>query len=225
MPSESWQPSSAHLACPISHDWRGQATRKGDHAALADELGDHPDAVNAACGPKGWPPLLHAVYSRISTGNPDWSTVETVKVLLDRGADPNDGQLLYNNGIGGQNHDDPAHLPLLVGYGLGTQQDGPWYRRLGDQLRDPAELRCDTPEPTKPMSYGKHSRSTPNFSRGSAANIAGSARTSLRNMTPCSTSSSATAPTPTSLTPTSAPRHGDGPTTRATPRPPATSTL
>lgn len=159
----------------------------GDHRALAVELGNHPDAVNEPCGPNNWPPLLYAVYSRISTGNADWSTIETVKVLLDHGADPNagflwrglvppftaltgafgggegrqawhpdrlaiarllldagadpnDGQLLYNNGIGGQNHDDPAHLELLVQYGLGTQRSGPWYQRLGDQLRDPAEL-------------------------------------------------------------------------------------
>lgn len=65
------------------------------------------------------------------------------RLLLEAGADPNDGQALYNNGIGGQNHDDPAHLELLVEYGLGTNQDGPWYQRLGQQLRDPSELLYD----------------------------------------------------------------------------------
>ncbi len=162
----------------------------GNHQALAAELDNHPDAVNEPCGPNDWPPLLYAVYSRIVTDNPDWSAIETVKLLLERGADPNagflwrgltppftaltgafgggeshqpwhterleiarllldagadpnDGQLLYNNGIGGQNHDNPAYLELLVQYGLGTQQDGPWYQRLGDQLRDPAELLYD----------------------------------------------------------------------------------
>ncbi|MDW3178726.1 MAG: Imm1 family immunity protein [Acidimicrobiia bacterium] len=162
----------------------------GDHQALAAQLDIHPDAINEPCGPNGWPPLLYAVYSRISTDNPDWSAIETVKLLLDRGADPNsgflsrglvppftaltgafgggeshqpwhterleiarlvldagadpnDGQLLYNNGIGGQNHDNPSYLELLVEYGLGAQQQGPWYERLGDQLRDPAELLYD----------------------------------------------------------------------------------
>ncbi len=162
----------------------------GDHDALASLLDADPDATNKISGPNQWPPLLYATYSRISTTNPSWSAVETVRVLLDRGADPNagflwrglvppftaltgafgggeshqarrierlaiarllldaeadpnDGQLLYNNGIGGQNHDDPSHLQLLVEYGLGSQRNGPWYQRLGGQLREPSELLYD----------------------------------------------------------------------------------
>ncbi len=161
----------------------------GDHQGLAAMLDGQPGSANEPCGPNGWPPLLYAVYSRVSTDNPDWSAVETVKVLLDRGADansgflwrgnvppftaltgtsgggesneakhaerleiarllldagadPNDGQLLHN-GNGGKNHDDPTYLELLVEYGLGTQQNGPWYQRFGKQLRDPAELLYD----------------------------------------------------------------------------------
>jgi len=68
------------------------------------------------------------------------------RLLLEAGADPNDGQALYNNGIGGQNHDDPTHLELLVEFGLGTNKDGPWSQRLGDQLREPAELLYDEVE-------------------------------------------------------------------------------
>ncbi len=164
----------------------------GDHRALAIELDAEPRLVTEPCGPNLWPPLLYAVFSRIDAAwigadNNHWSTVETVRLLLDRGAgpnagflwqglvppftaltgtfgngengeprhpdraeiarllleagaDPNDGQALYNNGIGGENHDDPSHLRLLHAYGLGTQQNGPWYERFGDKLLDPSEL-------------------------------------------------------------------------------------
>ncbi|MEM7286410.1 MAG: Imm1 family immunity protein [Actinomycetota bacterium] len=163
----------------------------GNHADLRRSLDAAPDSVNAAHGPNGWPLLLYATYSRITVvDEPDWSAVETVRLLLDRGADPNagflwrglvppftaltgalggggshqpwhpdrldisrllldagadpnDSQALYNNGIGGQNHDNPAHLQLLVEYGLGTQRHGPWYQQLSDRLRDPAELLYD----------------------------------------------------------------------------------
>ena len=162
----------------------------GDHGRLRTALGEAPAAVNAACGPNRWPPLLYATYSRVSGDSPACSAVDTVRLLLElgadpnagflwrglvppftaltgalgggedhqpwhpdrleiarllleAGADPNDGQGLYNNGIGGQNHDDPAHLQLLVDFGLGTRQGGPWYQRLGDRLREPAELLYD----------------------------------------------------------------------------------
>ena len=162
----------------------------GDHNRLRTILDETPNQVNAPCGPNQWPPLLYATYSRIRTDNPTWSPIETVRLLLDggadpnagflwrglvppftaltgalgggehhqpwhpdrlelaellldAGADPNDGQGLYNNGIGGQNHDNPAHLQLLVHHGLGTPQDGPWYQRLGDKLREPGELLYD----------------------------------------------------------------------------------
>ncbi len=165
----------------------------GDHRALASALDETPDAVNTKCGPNDWPPLFYAVYSRLTTDNPEWSAIETVKVLLsagadpnagffwrglvppftaltgaigggeshqawhperlelarlllEAGADPNDGQLLYNNGIGGQNHDDPSHLELLVEFGLGTDTNGPWYQRLGSQLREIDELLYDEVE-------------------------------------------------------------------------------
>ncbi len=162
----------------------------GDHQQLSELLDEYPEAITEECGPYDWPPLLYAIYSRIQTNDPDWSAPETVRVLLEReadpnagflwqdlvppftaltgtfgngeghqsrhpqrmqiarlllesGADPNDGQTLYNNGIGGENHDDPSHLELLLEFGLGSQQNGPWYERLGSQLRDPKELLYD----------------------------------------------------------------------------------
>ncbi len=58
------------------------------------------------------------------------------ELLLDRGADPNDGQTLYNRMFTAGND----HLQLLFGYGLGTATDGPWFRRLGEALETPAEM-------------------------------------------------------------------------------------
>jgi len=61
---------------------------------------------------------------------------ELAKLLLDAGADPNDGQTLYNR------HFRPSdeHLKILFEYGLGQDKGGPWYKRLGEQLRSPDKL-------------------------------------------------------------------------------------
>ena len=177
----------------------------GDHAAVSVWLDQSPEELNEPCGPNGWPPLLYATYSRIQTDNPAWSAIETVKVLLaagadpnvgflwrglvppftaltgaigngesgqawrperfviarlllEAGADPNDGQALYNNGIGGKNHDDPQHLELLFEFGLGTQQHGPWHQRLGTQLRDPEESLYDELEAAAKRGRPNHMR-------------------------------------------------------------------
>lgn len=58
------------------------------------------------------------------------------RLLLDAGADPNDGQALYNRQFGR----DDDHLELLFRYGLGTGDGGPWRRLLGDALPTPSEL-------------------------------------------------------------------------------------
>ncbi len=162
----------------------------GDHLGLAEILGDDPAAANRPVGPDRKPLILSCTYSRIVTGDHRYSAVETLRVLLDHGADPNtgflwhglvppftaltgtlgggegdqprhprwrdlalllleagadpnDGQGLYNNGLAGTAHDDPAHLRLLHRFGLGTTIDGPWYERFGDRLTPPVELLYD----------------------------------------------------------------------------------
>ena len=55
-------------------------------------------------------------------------------LLLDHGADPNDGQALYNRMFGR----DDSHLRLLLAHGLGQGDGGVWGRRLG--------ARQDTPQ-------------------------------------------------------------------------------
>lgn len=61
---------------------------------------------------------------------------ELVHMLLRAGADPNDAQTLYNRHFG----PDDEHLKILFEYGLGQESQGPWYQRLGEQLRSPAKL-------------------------------------------------------------------------------------
>ena len=58
------------------------------------------------------------------------------RTLLAAGADPNDGQALYNRQFGSGN----SHLALLLSHGLGQGDGGPWRARLGERNDSPAEL-------------------------------------------------------------------------------------
>jgi ankyrin repeat protein len=66
--------------------------------------------------------------------HPLWRTL--ARLLLDAGADPNDGQALYNNMFPPAND----HLELLFAYGLGRPRAGAWRARVGDLLPSPGEL-------------------------------------------------------------------------------------
>ncbi|MGY4645303.1 ankyrin repeat domain-containing protein [Cellulomonas sp. URHB0016] len=67
-------------------------------------------------------------------------SVALATLLLDRGADPNDSQTLYNRMFG----TDDGHLELLFGYGLGQGDGGVWRRRLGPDVVDsPQQLVRD----------------------------------------------------------------------------------
>ncbi|NBE98592.1 ankyrin repeat domain-containing protein [Nonomuraea sp. KC401] len=68
---------------------------------------------------------------------------ELARVLLEAGADPNDGQTLYNRGLAGSFTDDTAHLELLLEFGLGCGDGGPWGVRLGPTLPSPGQLMRD----------------------------------------------------------------------------------
>jgi ankyrin repeat protein len=58
------------------------------------------------------------------------------RVLLAAGADPNDGQTLYNRMF----EPDNDHLELLLEFGLGTGDGGPWRARLGRAVDSPRRL-------------------------------------------------------------------------------------
>ena len=57
-------------------------------------------------------------------------------LLLAHGADPNDSQTLYNRTWSGSDE----HLELLVEWGLGKGDGGPWHRRLGETHPTPQEM-------------------------------------------------------------------------------------
>ncbi len=57
-------------------------------------------------------------------------------LLLEHGAEPNDGQALYNRMF----TPGTDHLEILFRYGLGGPDRGPWRRRLGDAMETPAQL-------------------------------------------------------------------------------------
>jgi ankyrin repeat protein len=63
-------------------------------------------------------------------------SIALARLLLEAGADPNDGQGLYNRMFEPGND----HLELLLEFGLGTGDGGPWRRRLGDALDTPAAM-------------------------------------------------------------------------------------
>lgn len=66
--------------------------------------------------------------------HPHWRALALA--LLDAGADPNDGQALYNNMFSPAND----HLELLFAYGLGRSHAGAWQARVGDLIDAPGEL-------------------------------------------------------------------------------------
>lgn len=74
---------------------------------------------------------------------PHHTAIELARLLLEAGADPNDGQALYNNGLAGTALDDAFHLQLLVEFGLGTPTDGPGCIRFGTRLTAPDQLLDD----------------------------------------------------------------------------------
>jgi hypothetical protein len=63
-------------------------------------------------------------------------SIPLARLLLAAGADPNDGQTLYNRMF----RPDDDHLVLLFEHGLGAPGSGVWRDRLGGALETPAEM-------------------------------------------------------------------------------------
>ncbi|MEU8225433.1 ankyrin repeat domain-containing protein [Kribbella sp. NPDC048915] len=69
--------------------------------------------------------------------------VELARLLLEAGADPNDSQTMYNCGPGCPPPYDDVHLELLLEYGLGRGDGGPWHARLTAAHPTPRQLLED----------------------------------------------------------------------------------
>ena len=69
------------------------AAAAGDVDAVARWLDTRPALVHEKGGPLRWEPLLYACYSRLEPVEGGRSTLDTARLLLSRGADPNAGFL------------------------------------------------------------------------------------------------------------------------------------
>jgi len=158
----------------------------GSADALKSLLSDEPGLAVREGGPFGWEPLLYLAYARLDApgrhvesarllleagADPDagylWEgltspftaltgvfgggegdqpahprAMRLARLLLEAGADANDAQTLYNRGLGGS-FGDTAHLELLLEFGLGVGDGGPWRARLGQTLPSPPQMLRD----------------------------------------------------------------------------------
>ncbi|MFI5736016.1 ankyrin repeat domain-containing protein [Kribbella sp. NPDC051587] len=74
---------------------------------------------------------------------PHRNRVELARVLLEAGADPNDSQTMYNCGPGSPPPYDEVHLELLLEFGLGRGDGGPWHERMTTTHPTPQQLLED----------------------------------------------------------------------------------
>jgi hypothetical protein len=101
---------------------------------------DHGADPNAGYLWHGLIPAFTALTGALGSGEGDQPQhphgLALAGVLLAAGADPNDGQALYNRQFGR----DDSHLALLLSHGLGQGDGGPWRARFGERTDSPAEL-------------------------------------------------------------------------------------
>jgi hypothetical protein len=101
---------------------------------------DHGADPNAGYLWHGLVPAFTALTGALGSGEGDQPPhphgFALARILLAAGADPNDGQALYNRQFGSDN----SHLVLLLSHGLGSGDGGPWRARLGGRTDSPAEL-------------------------------------------------------------------------------------
>jgi len=87
---------------------------------------------------------LTGVFGRGEQGAPPhFDEPALARLLLEAGAEPNDSQTIYNRGAGDIARDDTAFLELLLDFGLGRGDGGPWRRRLSHGHQSPVEIAAE----------------------------------------------------------------------------------
>jgi hypothetical protein len=83
--------------------------------------------------------LTGAFGSGVATAPAHPDGLKIARLLLERGADPNDGQTVFN--LGGCSSD--AWLELLLEFGFGRGDGGPWRRLLAERQDTPQQMLED----------------------------------------------------------------------------------
>lgn len=96
---------------------------------------------------QGFPSPFTALTGAFGRGEgdqpPHQNRLELARLLLEAGADANDSQTMYNCGPGcGPPYDDD-HLELLLEFGLGKGDGGPWHERMTTAHPTPRQLLED----------------------------------------------------------------------------------
>jgi len=114
---------------------------------IARLLLEHGADPNAGYLWQGMPSPFTAITGVFGRGEgnqpPHRNRVELARLLLDAKADPNDSQTMYNCGPGCPPPYDDVHLELLLEYGLGRGDGGPWHERLTTAHPTPQQLLED----------------------------------------------------------------------------------
>lgn len=114
---------------------------------IARLLLEHGADPNASYLWQGMPSPFTALTGVFGRGEgdqpPHRNRVELARLLLDAGADPNDSQTMYNCGPGAPPPYDDVHLELLLEYGLGRGDGGPWHERMTAAHPTPQQLMED----------------------------------------------------------------------------------
>ena len=107
---------------------------------------------------EGLSPPFTALTGALGSGEDDPPPPEhglaLARLLLERGADPNDSQALYNEA--GNSYDE--WIELLLEFGMGTGNGGPWHRRLAPALETPREMLEDALKAAAGAGYAHRTR-------------------------------------------------------------------